>query len=160
MANAIKLNWATSITWTSSGGTELLTLTSLADGNGRAGEEHDFGDPATMTWYWDLKLDFNVAPTAGNVVDIYWAASDDGTDYWGECTGADEAYNSEDDMKRLMHLGSLVCSNDTNPQITGGVFELPGRYGLPVISNQSGQALTATGTDQIFSMTPRDIEVQ
>ena len=43
MANEILQKQGTSITWEPSGGDETLTLTSLADGNGRAGDEHDFG---------------------------------------------------------------------------------------------------------------------
>ena len=144
----------TSVTWTSSGGTETLTLTSLADGDGRAGDEHDFGSEFPTRVNVVMELDFNVAPTAGEVVNLYWSSSIDGTDYDGECTGSDAAYNDENDMKRLHWVGSFVCTNDTDPQRQSWVFYLPARYGLPVVSNQSGQALTATGTDQIVTVTP------
>jgi len=151
---AIKQTQDTTITWTSSGGDETLTLTSLADAAGRAGDEHDFGATFPERVRIQLEVDFNVAPTAGHAVDVYWSSSADGTDYDGECTGADAAYNSEDDMARLQWVGSLVASNDTDPQIQSWMFYLPARYGLPVISNQSGQALTATGTDHILTVTP------
>lgn len=160
MANEVLQKQGTSVTWTSAGGDEVITLTSLADGDGRAGDEHDFGATHAPRVRISVELDFNVAPTAGEVVDVYWSSSHDGTDYDGEATGSDAAYNSEDDMKRLYWVGSLSCSNDTNPQRASWEFHLPARYGLPVISNQSGQALTATGTDQIVIVTPLIDEVQ
>lgn len=160
MTNDILMTQGTTITWTSGGGDEVLTLTSLADGDGRAGDEHDFTATFPALVRIELLVDFNAAPTAGNTVDVYWASSDDGTNYDGECTGSDAAYNSEADMKRLHYVGSLAASNDTDPQRASWVFALPARYGLPVISNQSGQALTATGTDQVVTVTPLVAQVQ
>jgi len=160
MANEILQKQGTSITWTSAGGDEVITLTSLANGDGRMGEEHDFGATHAARVRISMELDFNVAPTAGNVVDLYWSSSHDGTDYDGECTGADAAYNDENDMKRLYWVGSLVCTNDTDPQRQSWVFHLPARYGLPVVSNQSGQVLTNVGTDQVIIVTPLIDEIQ
>lgn len=159
-ANEILQKQGTDVVWTSAGGDEVITLTSLADGNGRMGEEHDFGAVHAIRMRISLEVDFDVAPTAGNVIDIYWASSHDGTDYDGECTGSDAAYDAEADMKRLHYVGSLVASNDTNPQRASWIFFLPARYGLPVVSNQSGQALTATGADQIVTITPLIDEAQ
>jgi hypothetical protein len=160
LPNEILVKQDTDIEWTSAGGDEVITLTSLADGGGRAGDEHDFGATFAARVRISLEVDFNVAPTAGETVDVYWSSSHDGTDYDGECTGSDAAYNSEDDMKRLYYVGSLVASNDTDPQRASWVFFLPARYGLPVVNNQSGQALTATGTDQIVTVTPLIDEIQ
>ena len=160
MPNEILQKQGTDVTWTSAGGDELLTLTSLADGNGRMGEEHDFGATHAPRVRISLEVDFNVAPTAGEVVEVYWSSSHDGTDYDAECTGADAAFNSEDDAKRLHFVGVLVASNDTDPQRQSWVFFLPARYGLPVVMNQSGQVLTNVGTDQVLIVTPLVDEVQ
>jgi len=160
MANDILQTQETTVTWTSAAGDEVLTLTSLANGEGQMGDEHDFGATHSARVRIQLEVDFNAAPTAGLTVDVYWSSSADGTDYDGECTGSDASYDSEADMLRLHYVGSLVASNDTDPQIASWVFWLPARYGLPVVSNQSGQALTATGTDQILTVTPLTDEVQ
>lgn len=160
MANEILVKQDTDVVWTSAAGDEVITLTSLANGDGRAGDEHDFGATFAARLRIALEVDFNVAPTAGLTMDVYWSSSHDGTDYDGECSGADAAYNSEDDMKRLHYVGSLFASNDTDPQRASWVIFTPARYGLPVISNQSGQALTAVGTDQIVTVTPLIDEVQ
>ena len=159
MANEILQKQGTTITWTSAGGDEVLTLTSLATATGRQGDEHDFGATHAARARLQMELDFNVAPTAGLTVDVYWSSSADGTDYDGECTGADAAFALAD-LGRLHYVGSLVASNDTDPQIASWVFWLPARYGLPVVYNASGQALTNVGTAQIVTVTPLVDEVQ
>ena len=151
---AINQTQGTTVTWTSTGGDEVITLTSLANGTGRQGDEHDFGATFPERVRIELLVDFNVAPTAGLTIEVYWASSDDGTDYDGECTGADAAYSTLADCARLHYVGSLVASNDTDPQRASWVFFLPARYGVPVVWNASGQALTATGTDQVLTVTP------
>lgn len=150
---SVKQTQGTSVVWTSSGGDHVLTLTSLANANGRQGDKHDFGATFPERVRIELTVDFNAAPTAGLTMDVYWASSDDGTNYDGECTGSDAAFALADCV-RLHYVGSLVASNDTDPQRASWVFFLPARYGLPVVYNASGQALTATGTDQIVTVTP------
>jgi hypothetical protein len=147
----------TDIVWTSSGGDETITMTSLGNGEGQAGDEHDFGANHSEKVRISLEVDFNAAPTAGLRVNVYWSSSHDGTDYDGECTGTDASYDSEDDARRLHYVGTLLASNDTDPHRASWVFFLPARYGLPVVFNQSGQALTSVGTDQIVTVTPLNI---
>lgn len=159
MANEILQKQGTTVVW-NAGGDETLTLASLANGDGRMGDEHDFGATHAARVRVEAEFDFNAAPTGGNSMDIYWSSSQDGTDYDGECSGADAAYNSEPDMKRLHFVGALVVSNDTDPQRASWIFFLPARYGLPVVSNQSGQALTAVEADQHIKVTPLIDEVQ
>ncbi len=151
---AINQTQGTVVTWTSSGGDEVLTLTSLANAHGRQGEEHDFGATFPERVRVELTVDFNSAPTAGLTMDVYWASSDDGTNYDGECSGSDGAYDTLANCARLHYVGSLVASNSTDPQRASWVFFLPARYGVPVVWNASGQALTSTGTDQILTVTP------
>lgn len=150
---AINQTQGTTVTWTSAGGDETLDLTSLANAAGRQGDEHDFGATFPERVRIELTVDFASAPTAGLTMDVYWASSDDGTNYDGECTGADAAF-ARADCARLHYVGSLVASNDADPQRASWVFFLPARYGVPVIWNASGQALTATGTDQVLTVTP------
>jgi len=160
MANEILQKQGTSVVWTSSGGDEVLNLASLADGDGRAGDEHDFGATHAARYRVSLEVDLNAAPAAGEVIYVYWSSSRDGTDYDGECTGSDSAYNAEADMRRLHFIGALVVSNDTDVQRASWLFFLPARHGLPVINNQSGVAFTSTGTDQKLTVTPLIDEIQ
>ena len=160
MTNDMLLTQGTIVTWTSAGGDETLTMTSMATAVGRQGDEHDFGATFPARVRIELLLDFNAAPTAGLTADVYWSSSDDGTNYDGECTGSDAAYSTVADLRRLHYVGSLAASNDTDPQRTSWVFFLPARYGLPVVFNGSGQALTATGTDQVLTVTPLVDQIQ
>lgn len=160
MTSEILQKQGTSVVWTSAAGDYVLTLTSLADGAGRMGAKHDFGATHAPRVRIALKIDANVAPAAGEVMEVFWSSSHDDSVFDGECTGSDAAYSDEDDAKRLHFVGVLVASNDTDPQYASWVFFLPARYGLPVVFNQLGQALTATGTDQVLTVTPLIDEAQ
>lgn len=136
-----------------------ITLASLASATGRQSDAYDFGAifPLGVTFpervLIQLTVNFNAAPTAGLTMDVYWAASPDGVNYDGECGGADAAFVLAD-CARLYYVGSLVTSNDTGPQRASWVFFLPARYGVLVVYNASGQALTAVGADQVLTVTP------
>ena len=160
MANEVLTKQGTTIEWLSSGGDYGLVMSSLANGAGRQGESGDFGEKFPARVRIGVEFDFDAAPTAGTTVDCYWSSSHDNANFDGECTGSEGAYDSEADMARLYYVGSLVASNDTDPQRTSWPFYLPARYGLPVISNQSGQALTATAADQKVIVTPLIDEIQ
>ena len=160
MANEVLTKQGTTLEWISSGGDYGLIMSSLANGDGRQGESGDFGATFASRVRIGVEFDFASAPTAGTTVDCYWSSSHDDTIFDGECTGSEGAYDSEADMARLYYVGSLVTSNDTDPQRTSWILHLPARYGLPVISNQSGQALTATAADQKVIVTPLIDEIQ
>lgn len=147
----------TDITWKDSGGSEVITLTSLAASGGcRAGEEHDFttggaSNPFVVKVRVQIDLKFAVAPTAGGTVLVEWSSSIDGTNYDGECTGSDAAYTHTD---RLDHVLVLVVSNDTDVQRFSRPYFLPARWGLPVVQNNADQAFSATAADCFLTVTP------
>lgn len=149
-----KQSQGTTLTWTSSGGDYAMDMSSLANAAGRAGGKVDLGASHDKRYRAELQLDFNAAPTAGKAVGVYWASSEDNTDFDGEVTGSDAAYTDEYGLRRMTLIGWLVASNDTNPQYASWEFNAPSRYGAPVVWNDSGQALTSTGTDQVFKLTP------
>lgn len=160
MANEILQKQGTSVTWEPSGGDETLALTSLADGDGRQGDEHDFGATHAPRVRVELETDFAVAPTAGEVMNVYWSSSIDGTNYDAECGGSDAAFNDENDAVRLHFVGVFVVTNDTDAQRQSWIFFLPARYGLPVVMNAAGQALSSTAGDHKLTVTPLVDEVQ
>lgn len=65
MATTSYQNQGSSVTWAASGGTYLLTLTSLATNTGRKGAAHDFGVNFPHIVRVDLLTRFGTAPTAG-----------------------------------------------------------------------------------------------
>lgn len=159
MANQILRVQGTTIVW-NAGGDEALTLASLANNAGRAGDEHDFGEVHPSLARVEAQFDPSVAPTAGKVINIYWSSSADGTLYDGECGGSDVAYSAEEDTARLYPVGSFVFTASTNTQRQSWILLLPARYGLPVVFNLSGQALTATEADHYIKVTPLIDEAQ
>lgn len=160
--SAVKITTGTAKIWNSAATDYALTLTSVANGAARQGAKGDLGDPRARLWTARLELDFAAAPTAGNVVDLYWSSSPSGTagtQNDGGASGADAAFKAgeEDEwVKQLLYLGSLIATNDGSGviQIMTFHFEPRDRYGMPVIHNKSGQALGGTAGNFKLTLTP------
>ena len=160
MANQILQLPGTQITWGSVGGeTETMTLANLANGAVREGEEHDFGALHAMRWRLFYKVDFAVAPTAGEVVEIYMAWSHDGTAYDGDHGGADAA-GAVADLPNMKLVHIHVCKNNTDNQWSGSIIFVETRWGAPAVYNDSGQALTNVAGDQELILEPLIDEIQ
>ena len=144
----------TAVTWRDSGGTEIMTLASLADDGGRAGELHDFGAEGFPTRArMEFECVFTTAPTAGERVDIFWASSSDGTNFDAEVTGSDSSFTEADNV-RLKLIGSLIVTNDTSTQRDSWIFYLPARYGVPVVVNKGGYAFSSTASNNKLNVVP------
>ncbi len=75
--------------------THQIDLTSIAAAAARQGAKADLGATRAAAYAVTVAIEFAVAPTSGDVVSIWWAASPDptaGTANPGGCTGADAAY--------------------------------------------------------------------
>lgn len=160
MANQIKEVQGTTINWLSSGGDAALTLTSLANNNGRKGGGYDFGATFPRRVRVRLRTRFAVAPTAGLTVEVYWASSSDNTNFDSELAAGDAAQNTEALIYKMHLIGVLPAEANTNLQSTSWIFELPARYGFPCVWNRSGQALSSTESDHRLEITPIFDEVQ
>ena len=106
-----------------------------------------------------------MAPTAGEVIELYWAASHDNTTFPGGATGTDAAYKAGEEAewaKQLMLIGCLVVTNDADSvvQTQVFVFEPPTRYGCPVIINNAGQAFEGDDDSHQLTLTPVVDEIQ
>jgi len=152
----------TPIAWLNTGGSELLTLTSVAAANGRQGALHDFGTAARSPEFaWRAWIKFATTPVVGERVKIYWKTSD-GTSPDNDDGTGDIALSAEDKLKNLLYLGSIVVDEaSTTPLFakSGDVY-LPHRYGAPVFFNDTADALSSTATDHGFSLTPVPIQGQ
>lgn len=166
LIGAMKYEVGTPITWKASGGTYGLTLTSVTNNNGRQGAKGDLG--ADRARIWDVLFTASVgsAATAGNEIELWWAASDSataGTDNPGGTSGTDATFNTTPDEYKLqlIFIGSLILSNNAGTAIQKQylAFVPPCRYGMPVVVNKSGQTLGATAGDHTVTLTPRE-EVQ
>lgn len=150
----------TPIVFKASGGSATFTPTSLAQNAARLSARFDFGDltvtPKPLRFAWRAKTKCAVAGTLDLGVRIYLATSD-GTIADGNVGTADAALASIDKVKNLYPIGTIIVDKSadaTEPFQASGICELWSRYVSVVWHNVTGQALSATGTDHEFSLTP------
>jgi len=152
----------TAITWKNTGGTELLTLTSVAAGAGRQGALHDFGTAARAPDFaWRAWVKMATTPAVRERIKVYWKSSD-GTNPDNDDGTGDIALSAEDKLKNLMFLGSIVIDQASTAPVfvaSGDVY-LPHRHGCPVFFNDTADALSSTATDHGFSLVPVPIQGQ
>lgn len=157
----------TDITWLNTGGSELLTLTSLAAGAGRQGALHDFGAMTTaraQDFIWRFFMQFATAPVVGEVIELYWKSSD-GTHPDNDDGTGDIAVSAIDKLKNLTLLGAMqVDEASATPEFVASspdhVIQLPNRHGCPVIWNASADAFSGTAAEHGFILTPVPLQAQ
>lgn len=169
-ANDILCEQGAAITWKDpSAGTAYkdLTLAALAATSGRMGEVADLGAKFARRAFLEVSLvNGGTAPAAGAIMEIYWAPSSSSTVFPGAVTGADADYPATvaNNKLQLMLVGFFICANQTSnvAQSMNFIFDVPSRYGAPVVINQSAQSLnTSTGTSSLhfLTLTPINDEV-
>lgn len=144
----------TAITLKNTGGTVALTLTSVAAGAGRKSAQVDLGATFSPRFLVTLLTKFGSAPTAGTPVEVYWASTPDGSAYDGGIAAGDDALSDADINKQLQLIGVLCADNTTNAQQQAWMFFPPSRYGIIVVFNGTGQALSGTAGDHLVTLTP------
>lgn len=167
MANEQLIKQGAPLTWAAAGGDYALTLTSLANNAGRQGAKGDLGAARAAEYAVQLQIGSNTAPSAGEVIELYWYGSPSATAGSGNPAGIDGsdaafAAGQVDEWKRQLDLiGVLVVTNDAATIMRQHLrFRPPYRYGGPVVVNKSGQALSATAGDHQVVLTPIVDEAQ
>lgn len=150
--------------------TDQINLTSLANNAARQGAKRDLGATRATRYIARLGVELNVAPTAGNEIQVFWAASFSATAGVGNdggASGADGAYKAAEEaewVKQLIYIGSLVVTADATTvvqvQTINSMFLPPTRYGMPVILNTSGQAFFSDAVEMFFALEPIIDEAQ
>lgn len=159
----IKVKQETAKTWKNSGGDAAITLTSLANNAARQGAKLDLGATFSARYACFLDMDINVAPTAGERIELWlaWSNDPDAGDFNpGGVSGTDAAYKAaeEDEWKKQLDFGgALIATADgagTIQRQMVGVVDAKARYVSPVIVNKSGQALSATAANHVITLIP------
>ncbi len=161
-ANLIYVNPEAAITWRDTGGTHLLTLTSVGAGAGRQGAQHEFGTDARARRYnWRAFVQFATTPVLGETVDIY-AKTGDGTHFDNDDGTGDIALSAEDKLRNLTLIGSIVVDEATADleMSASGSIEIDAEKFMPVIFNNTADALTSTASEHGFDLVPVPDEVQ
>ena len=153
----------TAVTFRSSTGTVVHTLTSLATVTGRQSAQHDFTDSARAFIYrWRAWCQFTTTPVVGETVDWYYKSglttstildNDDGT--------GDIALSSVDKLKNLHYIGSIVVDEAADVEfVASGTIAIYERFINIVCYNATADSLSATALDMGFSLTPLSIQGQ
>lgn len=145
--------------------TAQLDLTSVADDAARQSAKVDLG--ATRADVYDVMAAIEIAatPTAGEVVEFWWAPSPNataGNANPGNVSGADAAYtgyssNLDASLKQLQFIGDFVCTAQATGTIQVGrvgSFRPLHRYGSLVVVNRSGAALHSDAVEMSVLMSP------
>jgi hypothetical protein len=167
MANQVKINVGTVITFKSSGGNALFTPTSLAQNAGRVSTQFDLGAaPRPIRYEWRAASKSAGTVVVGDtLVDIFASTQDvTSTGLMDGTPGlVDAALANIDKTRNMQWLGALVCETTAAAAINGsGVIELTARYFSVVWINRLSTAigLSATATDHLFQLTPIIDEIQ
>lgn len=155
-----KREFGTEVNWKSSGGTGLLTLTSLANAAARQGAKIDLGATWDAEWLVVFESAVGSAATNGAEIQLFFGESlsgTAGTDNPGNLTGADAGLSVPSELiGQLLYVGSLVLSNTlgTGKQVTTMRYRPLSRYVMPVVYNLSAQTLSGTAGNHAVRMIP------
>lgn len=166
----LQISRGTPIIWGeagASGVTNTLSVDGLANGSARMGVYADLGSPHSEEYEVYLKVETGTAPTAGNTVDLYLVSTNDLTNWPAKVTGTDASYTLGINDANLRQAGmpvvSLIATNDANTVLTQApsIFRPRGRYVVPILDNNLGQAIrdeaTAINNDTRVILVPRNI---
>ncbi len=179
MANKILVGQGTQLVWANAGDygnspvadTDQIDLTSVAVGEAREGAKGDLTATMARRYSVTMRIEFITDPVVGETVDLYWGASLSavaGTANPGNLTGADADYAGSvgstlaQTLPQLQYLGSLICTldNTTVVQQTTFVVELPLRYGIPVVVNNTSDIFEDDAVEMSITFTPLEDEIQ
>jgi hypothetical protein len=145
--------------------TSQLDLTSVADGAARQSDKVDLGANHAELYEVHAAIEIAATPTAGDVIEFWWAPSFSataGTANPGGIGGADAAYtgyssNMSAAIKQLQFIGDFVCTaqaTGTVQQARVGAFRPKFRYGTLVVRNESGAALHSDAVEMSVLLSP------
>lgn len=148
-----------------------LDLTSLADTNARQSTKVDLGAVRAPAYKVRAAFELAATPTAGAVIELYWAPSINstaGTANPGGVSGSDSAYtgyssNLSASVKQLDFIGNFICTADatTTVQIAEVGVLVPGeRHGSLVVKNESGAAFHTDAVESHVAFDPVYDEIQ
>lgn len=152
----------------------VLTLASVADAAGRQSTKVDLGATRAAQYSVFGCVDFTgETPTAGEIVEYYWAPSASTTAGTGNIAGNSGVDGALVDgptttgitvaefILQCQFIGSLVVTDDATVQVGYvGTFSPTERFGQMIVVNNSGDAFEADDVEAHTVMNPIIDEVQ
>lgn len=155
-----KREFGTAKTWKASGGTGVITCTSLANGSAQEGAKIDLGANWARAWLVTFETKLASAGTDGSEIELYTNQSISGTPGTSEnggATGADAAFSNAATLKhQWTPVGSIAVAAAASTGVQRQSFEFTpsARYQSPLVVNNSGQAFSGSAGDTIITWTP------
>lgn len=155
--------------------TDQIDLTSIAAGSARQSAKVDLAiSGANLAQRYDVfvAIEFDVAPSSGDLVDIYAGFSPNNTAATanpGGLSGSDAAYTGTsgdslaDSLLQLTHIGSLVATSDAATTVEFqyvGSFSASERYATFVVVNNGDQAFEGDAVEMGIRIVPVTDEIQ
>jgi hypothetical protein len=148
-----------------------ITLASLADAAARQSAKADLGANRAREYHVRAAFEIAATPTAGDIIELYWAPSQHataGNGNAGGASGADAAYagyasNMAASVLQLQFIGVFVCTANATATVQVGevgVFSPPERYGSLIVRNESNAALHADDVEIHVVFDPIIPEIQ
>ena len=148
-----------------------LDLTSVANSAARQSDKVDLGANRAPAYEVLAAFELAATPTAGSVIELWWAPSSSGTAAKGNpggVAGADGAYagyssNLADSINQCQFIGDFVCTVQATATIQiGRVGTLIPRfrYGTLVVRNLSGAAFHSDAVESHVVFQPILPQVQ
>ena len=115
-----------------------------------------------------MLFELAVAPVSLEVIEVWWAGSPSataGNANPGGASGADAAYagsagdSPADSIRQCKFIGPFICTADATTVVQ---YQMVGvlnartvdRYGMPIVVNQTGQALVADAVEMLIALIP------
>ena len=147
-----------------------ITLASLVDGAARESDKVDLGEHRAREYHVRAAFELAATPTAGDIIELYWAPSQHATAANGNpggVTGSDAAYTGYGTLSeatpQLIFIGAFVCTSDATGTVQVGevgTFSPPERYGTLVVKNESNAALHSDDVESHIVFDPIVPEIQ
>lgn len=143
-----------------------ISLTGVANNAARQSAKVDLGANRAQAYGFAAALEFAATPTAGAVVELWWAgspAATAGNANPGGVSGTDAAYtgysaNLDASLQQLQLIGLFICTAQataTVQQVTRVGLLVPRfRYGSLIVYNKSGAAIHSDDVECHVVATP------
>ena len=147
--------------------THQLTLASLASNSTRQGDKADLGANPALEYALECALEWGSAPTAGYIIEIRLAFSENATAGSlnpGGLSGTDAASTSvlpnRLQMSDLYHFRCLNSGSGTVQRSIVGLVRPYARYVMPYVGNFSTTAFHTDDVEMYVRLIPRIVEAQ
>lgn len=151
--------------------TVQMVTASLANNTARQSAKADLGANRAPAYEMIAAIEFAATPTAGQVVEAWWAPSPSataGTANPGGVSGADAAYagyssNLADSINQLQFIGDFVATVQVTATVQiakVGLLVPRFRYGTLVVRNLSGAAFHSDDVEIHFVLSPIIPQIQ